>query len=198
MHGGVFVLDGQRMEICGRPPEGFANPIVLDPLTQYWDGGLYRLWPNERYHSRGGKRLHLAVWTAVYGAVPRGCHIHHRNDDSADNRIENLECLPMADHLSLTWHRGVQRGRVHTFTPTAHARAAEWHKSEAGRLWHSRHAKRQKSWTKWKREDRPCLECGSIFACLIRANGHQQKFCSGSCKATHYRKRKAVHGGTVA
>lgn len=192
MYAGSFILDGERVEIRKQPAEGFIDPIVLDPLTQYFDGGLYRVWPAERYPSRGGKKLHRDVWQSAFGPVPAGCHIHHRDRNPNNCQLSNLECMPAAAHLSHTWteSRGAKAKGDH-FSHFARERATEWHQSEEGRLWHKRHAQRSQSWTKWKREPRPCLECGKEIMAIVRAGGHQQKFCGNNCKATHYRKRKA-------
>ena len=102
VHGGSFISNGKRVDIRGTPPEGYADPIVLDAITQYFDGGLYRMFKGERYPSKGGKKLHLAVWTSVFGRVPSGCHIHHKDDHSLNNALGNLECMPTAEHSSLT------------------------------------------------------------------------------------------------
>lgn len=192
MHAGSYVQDGERVEICREPRAGFADPIVLDAITQYFDGGLYRLWPGETYYTRGGKKLHRDVWEDAFGPIPKGCHIHHRNSDPADNAIANLECLDAAEHRRVERRSPLEAKGGEHFSEFARDRAAEWHRSEAGRLWHKRHAKRSKSWTKWKREPRPCLQCGKEFDCLVRANGHEQKFCHPNCKAAHYRARKAA------
>jgi hypothetical protein len=193
MYAGSYVHDGQRVEIRRKPNGGFINPVVLDPITQYFDGGLYRLWPSEKYWSRGGKKLHRDVWTSAFGQIPKGCHIHHRDSDPSNNQLSNLECVPANKHLSDTWRIRAERGdEGHgVFNETARERAAEWHRSEEGRLWHKRHAQRVKSWTKWKREDRPCDHCGTVFQALVRKSGHSQRFCSEVCKAANYRKRKA-------
>lgn len=188
MHAGSFVLDGKRMEISGEPPAGFADPIVLDELTQYFSGSLYRLWPGENYYSKGGSRLHRDVWKLAFGLIPKGCHIHHRDSNALNNRLANLECMDAKEHLSLSWH---SQERTEHFSQDARDRAADWHGSEAGRLWHSRHAVRSKAWTKWKREPRPCPQCSKEFDCLIRAGGHTQKYCSPNCKVAAYRARGA-------
>lgn len=189
MHAGSFVLNGGRVEIRLRPRDGFADPVVLDPLTQYFDGGLYRLWPSEKYLSRGGAKLHRDVWQAAFGPVPKRCHIHHRDNDPFNNALSNLECQDGTEHLSRTW------AEQHAISPKqfsdeARAKAAEWHKSDAGRLWHSRNAKRSKGWTKWRREDLPCEQCGKVTPMLVRESGHAQRFCSSNCKATYHRWRR--------
>lgn len=191
MHAGTQVLDGHRVDIRKQPADGFADPIVLDPLTQYFDGCLYRLWPRERYFARGGKRLHRDVWEAAFGPIPDGCHIHHRDGDTRHNGIANLECVPKSEHLSGAWRVRAARHSEH-FSAAARAGAAAWHSSEAGRAWHRRHAKRQKSWTKWKRVEKPCEQCGTLIQALVRA-GNSQKYCSDTCKALAYRARDAAH-----
>lgn len=189
MYAGAQVLDGKRVEISKRVAEGYANPVWLDPLTQYFDGGLYRLWPSERYLSRGGSKLHRDVWALAFGPVPSGCHIHHKDGDSTNNRLENLECLPASEHLSQTW-RETRAGSDEHFTDLAREKAAEWHRSDAGRLWHSRQAKRSKGWTKWKREPKPCEHCGKEMQALVRKSGNSQKYCTSTCKAAAYRARR--------
>ena len=181
MHAGSFVLNGERVEIRKRPDAQYRDPVVLDPLTQYFDGGLYRLWPKERYFSRGGKTLHRDAWVSAFGPIPRGCHIHHKDGNGANNALANLECWDSGEHLALTWRESSSRRVVH-FTERARTEAAKWHASEAGRLWHKRHAE-------WTREKRPCARCGIIFDCLVRKSGRTQKFCSNNCKASVYRKR---------
>jgi hypothetical protein len=192
MHAGSFVLDGQRVEIRRVPKPEYRDPVYLDEITQYFDGGLYRLWPNDRYLSRGGKRLHRDVWVAAYGEIPSGCHVHHRDSNTLNNRLENLECLDASEHLAESRGKRKPLPTGGFFTHEARERATEWHKSPEGRLWHSRHAKRSKSWTKWKRESKPCEHCGEKFEALARKGGNAGKFCSTACKTGAYRERSAA------
>lgn len=191
MHAGSFVLDGQRVEIRGTPDAEYRDPIHLDEITQYFDGGLYRMWPSERYLSRGGRRLHRDVWKAAFGAIPAGCHIHHRDGNVLNNRLSNLECLEARQHLSDTWHGSAKAHLAPDkhFSDAARDKAAEWHGSDEGRLWHKRHAERTKSWTKWKREDKPCEHCGTVFSALVRKSGNAGKYCATKCKVAAYRDR---------
>lgn len=191
MYAGSFIQDGERMEIRRVPDEHYADPIVLDALTQYFDGGLYRMWPGEKYLSRGGRKLHREAWVAAFGSVPAGCHIHHRDNNAANNRLANLECIPAKEHLALTFENSrTSRAAQGWFSSNARDAAAEWHKSNEGRLWHKRHAKRSKGWLKWKREEKSCPQCGKSFDALIRKSGNTQIYCHPNCKAAAYRARR--------
>lgn len=188
MHAGSFVFDGRRVEIRAVPAEGFRDPVVLDGLTQYFRGALYRIWPSDRYYSRGGSRLHRDVWKAAFGDIPAGCHIHHRDGDAANNRLANLECLDAKQHLALERKSGSAHGESR-ISDKARAAAAEWHKSAEGREWHRRQAERSQSWTKWAREPRKCLHCGVGFMGLVRKSGNSQVYCGSPCKVAAYRAR---------
>ena len=70
-----------------------------------------------RAASKPGKLLHRAIWESANGEIPQGFHIHHRNNDSTDNRLENLELQSKSAHF-LTHHdpsvagsRGGKAGR---------------------------------------------------------------------------------------
>lgn len=193
MYAGSFIQNGERVEIRRVPSEGYADPISLDPITQYFDGGLYRLWGVDKYYSRGGKKLHRDVWRSAFGPIPDNCHIHHKDSNPANNRLDNLECLPAKVHLSQTWHSHPKNG----FTQAARDAATNWHQSEAGRLWHKRHAERQKLWTKWKREPKNCPVCGVVFDAIIRASKTSQLYCSTNCKVRAYRLRGADKTATA-
>lgn len=43
-------------------------------------------------------QLHRSIWESVNGPIPKGFHIHHRNQDTHDNRLENLELLTISEH----------------------------------------------------------------------------------------------------
>lgn len=188
MYAGSFILDGERVEIRKQPAAEYRDPIYLDEITQYFDGGLYRLWASEVYLSRGGKRIHRDVWKAAFGPIPKGCHIHHKDGNVLNNRLDNLECVPASAHLSESWAKRVEPSDG-WFSATAKNKAAEWHASPEGRLWHKRHAERSQSWTKWKREEKPCEHCGVLHMALVRKSGNSGKYCSQACKVAAYRDR---------
>lgn len=68
--------------------------------SQTYDGLLFTLRNTGYYGLTIGKRtlMHRYVWEKEKGAIPDGWDIHHINENKADNRIENLECLPKAEH----------------------------------------------------------------------------------------------------
>lgn len=194
MHAGSYVYDGKRVDIRRKPRDGFSDPVYLDPTTTYFNGGLYRLWPSDRYLSRGGRKLHRDVWADAFGEIPHGCHIHHRDGDPGNNLLANLECMDATEHLRLTWANSPKATATEHFSELARRRAADWHASEEGRLWHKRNAERTKSWTKWKRETKPCAHCKKEFDALVRKNGHAQKYCGPNCKAAACRARRKLEG----
>ena len=52
------------------------------------------------------KRVHRLIWEDWYGKpVPKGYVIHHINEDKADNRIQNLQCVSNANHIRFH-HKG--------------------------------------------------------------------------------------------
>lgn len=188
MYAGSYVLDGTRVEVRREPDAEYRDPIYLDEITQYFNGGLYRLWPSESYLSRGGRKLHRDAWRLAFGEIPAGCHIHHRDGNVLNNSLENLECMPASEHLHESRAKRTKPDDG-WFSATARNKAADWHKSPEGRLWHKRHAERSKSWTKWKREEKSCEQCGKRYMALVRKGGNASKFCSSVCKVAAYRER---------
>lgn len=54
--------------------------------------GYYSLTNNDRC------LMHRFVWESVNGKIPYGFDIHHIDNNRANNKIENLECLSKSDH----------------------------------------------------------------------------------------------------
>lgn len=50
--------------------------------------------------SVNGERIlmHRYVWREHKGVIPKGFDIHHLDEDKTNNSVENLECLPKAEH----------------------------------------------------------------------------------------------------
>lgn len=55
---------------------------------------------------RGVQYGHRAVWEAIYGQIPIGYQIDHKNGRKADNRIQNLQLVTARQHAQIGWVRG--------------------------------------------------------------------------------------------
>ena len=47
---------------------------------------------------KGTHLLHRYVWESERGKIPQGYDIHHLDGDKTNNIVDNLECLPKAEH----------------------------------------------------------------------------------------------------
>lgn len=156
-----------------------------------FNGFTYRRYPDSpraahrRYFSRTGGLLHRDVWELHHGPIPAGWHVHHKDGDPGNNAIDNLECLPPADHA-----REHEDARRVVGTSVEHLAlldrirpaAAEWHRSEEGRAWHREHAK--ESLRKAHAARKPaaeracrCTECSKEFI----ARSPKAMYCSDEC-----------------
>jgi hypothetical protein len=129
------------------------------------------------FRKYGTRYMHRDIWEHYNGPVPLGHHIHHKNHDRGDNRLENLELVEARHHghrhLKDQHYRGV-RGPMTDAVRTA---AAKWHKSEEGRAWHKEHAKR--IWEGRPLQTRTCSWCGKSY----QGRGSVKKgFCGMSCQ----------------
>lgn len=79
---------------------GFSLRGVNFRPHQYYDGKKFTLRDTGYYSLTTDDRMlmHRYVWSVEMGRIPNGWDIHHINENKADNRIENLECLPKAEH----------------------------------------------------------------------------------------------------
>lgn len=85
----VFRTRGYPLRSKKRYPEMIVDGIKFTPSHR---GGYWRSTSRDR-----NVFLHTYVWEKANGPVPAGCGIHHRNGDKGDNRIENLEMLPITE-----------------------------------------------------------------------------------------------------
>ena len=139
--------------------------------VQVFNGKEYKLYAGERYFSRGTKRLHREVWKFYNGQIPKGYHVHHKDENTWNNDISNLELVEMHAHLR---HHAEEQSRDNELLAwrreniaKASQLAVEWHKSEEGRKWHSKKAKEQ--FANAKPETFICEWCGKEFSAQTNA-----------------------------
>lgn len=140
--------------------------------------------PSARDKLRGAEALHREIWKSEHGPIPEGYQIHHKDGDSGNNSLLNLECVTVEQHQARHPYRAPEGHAKHL--SKIRPLAAKWHRSEAGREWHSGHAKEALA----KRVQNGICECCEkefiLVGCIRRG-----KFCSNACKAKHRRESGA-------
>ncbi len=79
---------------------GFAlRGVSFRPFQEY-DGKKFTLRNTGYYSLSKGKRglMHRYVWEKENGEIPKGWDIHHIDGKKSNNSVNNLECLPKAEH----------------------------------------------------------------------------------------------------
>ena len=157
--------------------------------TQRFNGKEYYLYPKERYFSKGRNRLHKVVYESFNGKVPKGYQIHHKDSNTWNNNINNLECIEVNKHLS---EHGKQRVKNNPewfkiFHANGIESAKEWHKSDAGKKWHSEHGK--ECWVNKEYKTLTCEVCKKEYQ--TRHSGIS-KYCHQNCKAKALRARRKL------
>lgn len=149
-----------------------ANHRNPDREERFFNGRRYTRLPNgtSKSHSRyfycnewdkEKKRyfqhaLHRDIWMDTHGPVPKGCDIHHVDEDFDNNNIDNLECITKSDHHK---HHGAD--------PEFKRTMQRWHKENgtALRVALQEATQRPKNYT--------CKRCGTPFV----AKSFKAKFC---------------------
>lgn len=160
-----------------------------DMRVAYFDGYKFRRDAKTGYYlsSRNTdigrcERLHRYIWRYFNGDIPNGYHIHHKDEDKSHNDIENLECLPRYNHLSLHGHERFEKDRdamIKNLNVNARPKASEWHASEAGKEWHKQHYEKTKAQLHMTVE-KECEYCGKLYKTIEHG---RNRFCSNNCSS---------------
>lgn len=57
---------------------------------------------NKKIETKASKHIHRLVYENFIGEIPDGYHIHHKDGDNQNNRIDNLELLSPSEHHTET------------------------------------------------------------------------------------------------
>ena len=103
LHRPPFLISGYltRMRIPLRTQAesvALANSRDRRRATPGWK--LNRKWPGARGRDGRWYSLHKACWEAYNGSVPVGSVVHHRDKNTSNFAVENLECMTRAEHLA--------------------------------------------------------------------------------------------------
>ena len=129
------------------------------------------------------ERLHVYVWRIQNGTIPKGCHIHHKDENKYNNDINNLELLTRHNHLSIHAKEN-KEDAIKRMIKYAMPKAKEWHKSETGHKWHIEHGK--KVFSGYKGVELICEQCGKEYKARNNAKNFS-RFCSNKCKSAQRR-----------
>ncbi len=122
------------------------------------------------------------MWNNFHGIVPKGFHIHHKDENKSNNNIENLDILSVSNHVRvhITEER-IERSKKHM--EKIRPLTKKWHGSEEGKTWHKFNALKCK-FGKNEPIDYVCVRCSKKFKSSKLSN---TKFCTNACKSAHRR-----------
>lgn len=118
--GAMAVRDEQGRFMPGIPPNNRYAVGTIRIRTRYKRGGKQRAFikisePNT------WKEYARYLWEQYYGPIPRGMGIHHKDEDSLHDTIENFELVSKKEHLAL--HRAsFEAKRIASSTATRRIR----------------------------------------------------------------------------
>jgi len=151
------------------PMQVFEGRKYYRDRSGYWD------------YSPPKQPLHHDVWIAANGPIPQGHVIHHKDHDTNNNTLQNLELCNTSDHAKYhSRHRLARDPQCFSkAVKAAIAVAPAWHKSDEGRAWHRKHSRHV--WANMQKEDRKCPVCGKTFQA---PKGFKKRgFCSANCQS---------------
>lgn len=169
--------------------KGSKRTIVHSDTKQEFNGKLY--YKCGRYFSRsankGEKRLHRIVWEYHKGKIKDGMQIHHVDEDTSSNDIENLDIISASDHTKLHAKSESRMNHARQLGKKYQHRTKEWHGSPDGLQWHKQHYQKTKD----------AMHIKTIRECSFCSNKHETEakkehaFCSNKCK-TAYRRESVL------
>lgn len=134
-------------------------------------------------------RAHRWVWINIHGPIPKGYHIHHKNENKSDNRIENLELIEKSRHISHHMSKPERKLKSALICDKIRPLTKEWHSSKEGKAWHRLHALKC-NFGKNDPKDYVCEVCKRDYQ---SSRSHNSRFCSNNCRSQYRRNEKLDH-----
>lgn len=167
-----------------RPHNPDADYQIIDGIyfyketnSGYYLGNVKVPGRNRRYPMRA----HVYVWISHNGEIPKGYQVHHKDENKANNDISNLELLSTEDHLSFHGYKRSKQSRDNMIK-TVIPKAAEWHKSEAAKQFHTDHYNKYTKDIWMEPITLKCEFCGKEYQTIHASKSHS-RYCSNKCKS---------------
>lgn len=164
--------------------------IEIDGIKFYKESRKYGYYlgnvPVEGRRRRYPMRAHIYVWKKYHGDIPEGFDVHHKDEDTSNNDISNLELIPHSEHMRLHGTENAPSAKEVLITKAQPA-ATAWHKSEDAKDFHKEHYAEvtQKIWS--APVTKVCEYCGKEYT-TVHGKLTTSCFCSNKCKAAARRK----------
>jgi HNH endonuclease len=130
-------------------------------------------------------RAHCWVWKNHFGEIPKGYHVHHKDEDKSNNDISNLTLIEKSKHLSFHMSKPENKARSSKIAELIRPLTKEWHASAEGKAWHSYHALKN-NFGKWEPRKLSCEVCNIEYETTKR---NRSRFCSNKCRSKYRRKK---------
>lgn len=130
---------------------------------------------------KGAKGLHVAIWEYHKGPVPPDHEVHHKDANTFNFDIDNLDCLPTSVHRAMPKINGRERQRENL--DRIRPLASVWHRSPEGREWHQKHA--VGSLRKARINNHPVVGRGNCVICdeIYDIRNRRRVFCGPVCQS---------------
>lgn len=110
-----------------------------------WSGKYYLSQSTHNAERAKAKSLHRVIWEDNYWPIPDWYDIHHKDWNTFNNDISNLELVEHSKHLSEHMKERLKdkdiKERNNKHLEEIRDKATEWHRSKEWRERHSGHAK---------------------------------------------------------
>ena len=164
--------------------------IVIDGIKFYKESRKYGYYlgnvPIEGRKRKYPLRAHIYVWNKYNGDIPDGFDVHHKDEDTSNNDISNLELIPHSEHMRLHGNENAMTAKE-ILISKAQPAATKWHKSDEAKGFHKDHYE-DVTRAIWNESvTKICQYCGKEYT-TVHAKSETSAFCSNKCKAAARRK----------
>jgi hypothetical protein len=160
----------------GAPMDRLARDLRpgdrLLPLRKQINQGREHLYAHDAFTY---SKTHIEVAAAVYGQRPKGCDVHHKDEDPKNNAPKNLEYKPSFKHKS---EHGKEIARRGWANPSTRAKMVAGLKRAGARPGWCEGTNNPRFGDRRRRVTRPCDFCGEPVEFFASA---AKRFCNRKC-----------------